>query len=334
MFLIELLGSERVFVSIYESHSTDRTALYLRQLKRILRQSNVNNRIISDDFSSSLASSMNGYRHRIEFLAEIRNRALEPLFTHDSNHTYSRILFINDVIFTAEQMLELLRQSWLNDASITCGMDFDYSPSSGLRFYDYWVARDIDGNPFSDYPLASVISHEESNRRYLSGRPFQVQCCWNGAAVLDTKPFLPPFNLRFRREESLLIDGRKPSGSLLRSAWDRLTVGGVDGLRYKSCSGSECSTLCNDFQRKGFHRALIVPRVKLSYNLNVFRELQLYFNDDDDDDDDDDDVRKNDDVRINFEKIKFKPPPKSVSCHPMENRGSRHPDGWVGRLFF
>jgi hypothetical protein len=41
------------------------------------------------------------------------------------------------------------------------------------------------------------------NQHLRQSQPLQVQCCWNVAAVLDASRFMPPYNVRFRREESV-----------------------------------------------------------------------------------------------------------------------------------
>ena len=58
---------------------------------------------------------------------------------------------------------------------------------------------------------------------------------WNGLAVLDPKPFLPPNNVRFRR-------GDVESGE---------------------CSASECGLVATDFWRAGFGRVQVVPSIQV-----------------------------------------------------------------------
>ena len=57
-----------------------------------------------------------------------------------------------------------------------------------MEFYDIWVARDTDGSMF--LKQAPYVSDPYSLDRVARGLPFPVKCCWNGAVVLNTAPFL------------------------------------------------------------------------------------------------------------------------------------------------
>ncbi|KAJ2798578.1 hypothetical protein H4S07_005658, partial [Coemansia furcata] len=121
----------------------------------------------------------------------------------------------------------------------------------------------------------------------MRDRPFQVQCCWNGISIIDAKVF-----------------------------------GGDDGLRFRrsaegECSASECSLFCNDMWKHGFNRVVMVPRVKLAYDIEMRDMLRkpLYFPAD---------------MPYNLpevEKISFRSGPKKVLCRPLNGVDSHHPDG-------
>ncbi len=85
--------------------------------------------------------------HRIEYLASIRNRVIDAVVEMEEN-VDSRIVYLNDVFFCADDVLELLTQSFINDADMVCGTDFD-TDEHGLGFYDIWVARDLNGRIFN-----------------------------------------------------------------------------------------------------------------------------------------------------------------------------------------
>ena len=105
-------------------------------------------------------------------------------------------------------------------------------------FYDNWVARDINGTALENAPFEKIFHHSESAQRFQHHLPVQVQSCWNGIAILDSKPFYSPPQVRFRMA--------------------RITEG--------ECSASECSLICNDYWEAGFGRIMMVPRVKLAYD--------------------------------------------------------------------
>ncbi|KAJ1826564.1 hypothetical protein LPJ56_002114, partial [Coemansia sp. RSA 2599] len=218
--LADVLGHRQVFLSIYESGSTDRTKEILEEFAQTMDALGIENKVVVDSVPKQERV------HRIEYMAQVRNRALEPLYR--DQRRFSKVVFLNDVFFCFLDILELLFQSQLNSAHLTCAEDYELRHGA-LSFYDTWVSRDILGNAFkprhhniADDGIA-LLSH-------LNNRPFQVQCCWNGLAVIDASVFAEPHIIRFRRS------------------------------RPNECSASECSLLCNDMWNAGFQRAVVVPR--------------------------------------------------------------------------
>jgi len=104
----------------------------------------------------------------VEFLATLRNRVLEPIFEFDK---YKYVLFLNDIQTTASAIQTLI-ETPVPDYDMICALDFSKSDfsmqsnlrvmkadnvgkKSGLRFYDIWVTRDLDGNIFeNEFPWA------------------------------------------------------------------------------------------------------------------------------------------------------------------------------------
>ena len=64
-----------------------------------------------------------------------------------------------------------------------------------LQFYDFWVARDVDGLPLSN--LKPFVHHGYSLQRLEQGLPFPVACCWNGMVSMNAEPFTH-HSVRFR----------------------------------------------------------------------------------------------------------------------------------------
>lgn len=99
---------------------------------------------------------------------------------------------------------------------------------TGNLFYpidnSWWSPSD---NLFPDSP--------ESKQRYDNLQPFQVYSSWNGLAVLDPAPFLPPHNVRFRRGD----------------------------LEQGECAASECGLIALDFYKAGYGKVQIVPSVQV-----------------------------------------------------------------------
>eukprot|EP00835_Amoeboradix_gromovi_P001981 NODE_102_length_20354_cov_0.272018.p3 type:complete len:385 gc:universal NODE_102_length_20354_cov_0.272018:9057-10211(+) len=226
---INHIGPSRITISIHESASTDRTKQYLKQASDLFDNLNV------EYYISTSPEHKSGQMHRIDFLAKQRNKALFPMLT--ANHTH--ILFLNDILYCHSDLLELLLQSLLNSADITTGMDYDM-PFISPSFYDVWVARDIQGIPLTKNPFDYVTNHSTTLINIQEGIPAQAMCTWNGAALLNAKPFLE-FSLYFRR-------GSNRNNTLFESG---------------ECSASEITTLCMDFIRNGHDKFLIIPRVKV-----------------------------------------------------------------------
>jgi len=138
--------------------------------------------------------------------------------------------------------LELIYQHQYQGATMTCAMDWIYN---GDTFYDWWVSRSIVGNIFFELTQGGSYDHQDnlfwddpvSKGKFDRLQPLQVYSCWNGAVVLDAKPFI---------EQKL-------------------------GFRSSDLAGGECfmgepTLLCKDMWRQGIARVQVVPTVNLGYS--------------------------------------------------------------------
>ena len=114
--LVEELQSAqiRVYVAIYESGSVDGTKTVLSELETSLAKLNVEHDVRLDDEShasaieKSVATPAGWVQtrygkelRRVSFLADVRNRALEPLESlTKAGVKFDRILYLNDVVFS------------------------------------------------------------------------------------------------------------------------------------------------------------------------------------------------------------------------------------------
>ncbi|OMH81486.1 Alpha-1,3-mannosyltransferase CMT1 [Zancudomyces culisetae] len=210
----------------------------------------------------------------------------------DSNqkNKFDKIVFINDVMFCRNDILELILQSYIHGADITCPLDLDFYDETGKnpdekRFRDTWVARDINGNAFKK-TLDKMVSDERGTERMKKYQPFQVQCCWNGIAILNPRPFEAPTNLQFRRS-------KVPSNE---------------------CAASECSLLCNDFWRLGYNKVVVVPGVQVAYDTKEFSQLEKYYS------------NMTRDQIFDTTPIKFQEGPEFVECSPLTKYNFRDPE--------
>ncbi|KAG6331434.1 hypothetical protein ID866_7653 [Astraeus odoratus] len=234
-----ILGYQNVFVSIYENGSTDQTKALLRIFDALTKSVGLRVTIRTS------TRTRGQFNHRIEYLAEVRNQAFNPLHELRDAHNefFDTIIFMNDILPCVDDLLELIWQSRRNNAGITCATDYMYHNDLNTPvFYDNWVARDINGTALENAPFESIFQDPDSSERFQRHLPIQVQSCWNGIAILDPAPFYTPPYVRFRMA--------------------RLAEG--------ECSASECSLICNDYWEAGYGRILMVPRVKLAYDSKVF----------------------------------------------------------------
>ncbi|ODN77733.1 hypothetical protein L202_04874 [Cryptococcus amylolentus CBS 6039] len=188
--------------------------------------------------------------HRIELLASMRNAGMQPFYDTmpeglaPDGHPWTAVIFFNDVYISATHFLELMHQHFKQDADMTCGWDH-----AGKWFYDGWVGRDMSGDLYTPFPVKEedkdlpqklFPSSPESLRRYNRMLPFQVFAAWNGVAVMSAEPFLPPYNVRFRRAAPRTDD-----------FWE--------------CQASESSFISWDFWKYGFGRIAVVPGAHATY---------------------------------------------------------------------
>lgn len=193
--LIDLLGDSNVFLSIYENDSGEEGEKALRELEQ---QVSCSKAIVLEehlDFKSLSTVSIPGGSKRvkrIEYLAQVRNRALQPLDAHPEIR-YDKLLYVNDILFDPIDTLQLLFSTNANEDGIAqyraaCSVDFD----NPFKFYDTYATRDLQGYsmglPF--FPWFSNAGNGESRKDVLQGKDaVRVRSCWGGMVAFDAKYF-------------------------------------------------------------------------------------------------------------------------------------------------
>ncbi|WVF66089.1 hypothetical protein IAT40_000828 [Kwoniella sp. CBS 6097] len=186
------LGREDVFVSIYESNSRDRTKSLLSVLNNTLTNLSISHRIVTAEDNKHWWPYQTS-SERIAYLANARNKALEPIQSADDAvripdwEGYTKVLFLNDIWYSWQSMARLL------DTKVEGEEDEEYDQACAMDFfasglYDTWAARDICGTPlrvFWPYVKDSVTV-----KQIRKEEPFRVSSCWNGAVALKAAPFL------------------------------------------------------------------------------------------------------------------------------------------------
>jgi hypothetical protein len=99
-------------------------------------------------------------------------------------------------------------------------------------------------------------------------------------------------------------------------------------VNHGECSASECSLLCKDFGSKGYDRFIIVPRVKVAYDLKTWgeiirrKQLNPVYNSGYPSD------------KIDEEILEWEPLPEKIACLGMLKKGIQSPDQpwkWEGK---
>ncbi|EFJ48451.1 hypothetical protein VOLCADRAFT_90680 [Volvox carteri f. nagariensis] len=100
---------QRVGISVYESGSRDRTALWLLVAAALWKAAGVPNAVVLNGTLTRGAAVMEPVggklmkQHRIQHLANLRNAALSPLYRNPGAFPY--VMFLNDVFFCAPDLV-------------------------------------------------------------------------------------------------------------------------------------------------------------------------------------------------------------------------------------
>lgn len=193
--LIEILGSDNVFLSIYQNGKGEeaRHALKAYEHRVPCRHEFVFEDHMSLDNLPRITLPDGSQRvKRISYLAEARNRALRPLNQVPATK-YDKLMFLNDVFFDPLDAIQLLLSTHVDEKGKTdylaaCAVDF----INPLKFYDTFATRDAEGFsmgvPF--FPWFSNAGKGVSRQDVLDGRDaVRVKSCWGGMVAFDAKLF-------------------------------------------------------------------------------------------------------------------------------------------------
>ncbi|KAF2430106.1 hypothetical protein EJ08DRAFT_697651 [Tothia fuscella] len=225
--LIELLGEENVFVSIYENDSGEASRRALRELAGKLKcpfSIITGAHLPLSDFPSVVLPNGNHRVKRLTYLSHLRNELLRPLdpppnnLSHGplqinyTNTRFNRILFLNDIYYNPVDALQLLfstnqdQFSHRAEYDVACAIDFVAS----VMFYDTFVVRDTEGYSMGlmFFPWFTQKSSATSRNDVLAEKDaVRVKSCWGGMAAYNAAPFLRQPNnntaLRFRHQGEL-----------------------------------------------------------------------------------------------------------------------------------
>ncbi|KAF3483015.1 uncharacterized protein GIQ15_02339 [Arthroderma uncinatum] len=196
--LIDLLGPENTYLSIYENDMNDKAR---DALNRLAEQTPCNHSLVTEehlDTTNLLHITLpDGSRRlkRIAFLADVRNRALRPL-NEPNMMRFDKILYVNDIFFNPIDALQLLLSTNINEDGVTryraaCAVDF----INPFKFYDTFASRDLEGYsmgiPF--FPWFTTAGDGQSRKDVLNQRDaVRVRSCWGGMVAFDAHYFQAP----------------------------------------------------------------------------------------------------------------------------------------------
>ncbi|KAF7979219.1 hypothetical protein HWV62_43170 [Athelia sp. TMB] len=268
------------FVSVLESGSRDATPGLLGVLARLLDAHGVAHRI---EVRGGARLDKRGGR-RIAALARVRNEVMQPLYDGSAAaaagvESFGRVLFMNDIIFCAADMLEILYEHENQGADMTCALDW-----GNHIVYDRWVLRTMTGSP--SYAQSELLTFFAASRSHPTAptdprtpipqplpwnpaerarlrrlQPFQVFSCWNGAAVIRADAFTTT-----NHSGGGGGDGGDESPVRFRTARNDVTP--VNERQ------SECFLLPVDLWRRGMGRIQVVPRASVAYTGAEYEEVR------------------------------------------------------------
>ncbi|GKZ67222.1 hypothetical protein AnigIFM50267_001489 [Aspergillus niger] len=193
--LIDLLGEDNVFLSIYENDSGRDGESALQELAdRTTCQKSIVFEQHLDLADLPTVAVPGGSRRikRIEYLAEVRNRALRPL-DDQPGVRYDKLLYLNDVAFNPVDALQLLFSTNATDDGVAqyraaCAVDF----INPFKFYDTYATRDLQGFgvgvPF--FPWFTSAGQGQSRQDVLAQKDaVRVRSCWGGMVAFDARFF-------------------------------------------------------------------------------------------------------------------------------------------------
>ncbi|TGO16370.1 hypothetical protein BTUL_0029g00610 [Botrytis tulipae] len=253
--LVRYYGVDNVYISIVESGSLDDTKGALKDLDMELGKLGVERSIELLDITHKdeveripnldeegwiQTSRATRELRRIPYLAKLRNRVTDKLkkladgTDGQKERSFDKILWLNDVIFTTEDIITLLATRDGNYAA-ACAIDFSKPP----LFYDTFALRDIEGEKpiMQTWPFFLAA---ESRNAIKTHAPVPVKSCWNGIVVFQGEPFYENPSLRFR--------------------------GVQDSLAQYHLEGSECCLIHADNSLSLTKGVWLNPKVRVSYN--------------------------------------------------------------------
>ncbi|KZZ92230.1 Mannosyltransferase 1, CMT1 [Ascosphaera apis ARSEF 7405] len=201
--LIDLIGDDKAFLSIYENNSGEAGHSALKEFEKKLKcRNSITYEATMDAKGVQQITLPDGTKRvkRIAYLAEVRNRALRILDTDTSLPKFDRLLYVNDIVFDPVDALQLLFSTNVDADGVAqyraaCATDF----INAFKFYDTFATRDLEG-----YSMGNAQSRQDVLDQKDAVR---VRSCWGGMVAFDASYFQTKTSpARFRAEDDAFWD--------------------------------------------------------------------------------------------------------------------------------
>ncbi|KAH0230093.1 hypothetical protein KCV06_g6943, partial [Aureobasidium melanogenum] len=299
--LVDLLGPENVFLSVFEDDPDDLARASLEQFSKQLKFAGHVDRAALPHVELPTGEKR---LKRIEFLAHVRNRALAPLEDPKSaaySVHFDKLLYVNDVVFDPIDAANLIFSTNIDENGkakyhAACAADF----INPFKYYDTFATRDDQGNRIGVpiYPWFSGADDSNSRRDVLDQKDaVRVRSCWGGMTVFNTAGWFQTddihadsgvadltldHNITSSRKKSRDIYDHTTTTSLLR----KLTPNTTTPIRFRAnpdtyWDASECCLIHADLeaavQRSGSSSADIYlnPYIRVAYSSRMFAYLHI-----------------------------------------------------------
>lgn len=197
--LIDLIGPENVYLSVYENDVGNEQGLFaLGEFEKRVKSNKsmiFEPHLVTDNLPHITLPNGKKRIKRTAYLAEVRNRALRPL-DKMTDTRFDKLLFVNDVVFDPVDAAQLLFSTNVDENGVAqyraaCSVDF----INPFKFYDTFATRDLEGYsmglPF--FPWFSGSGNAESRNDVLEEKDaVRVRSCWGGMVAFDAKYFQKP----------------------------------------------------------------------------------------------------------------------------------------------
>ncbi|ATY64188.1 polysaccharide export [Cordyceps militaris] len=193
--VVDLIGPENAFVSIYENNNAPAGTAALHNFRRRLPcKSELAHEQDVDlsQFPNITMPDGSQRMKRLAYLTELRNRAMWPLDRfNESIGAFDKVLYLNDVFYRPMDAAHLLFSTNADDSGRThylsaCAMDF---ASPGI-FYDSYALRDAEGFGVGsqEYPVFTTAGDAISRHDMLGETDaVRVGACWSGMVAMQAR---------------------------------------------------------------------------------------------------------------------------------------------------